>query len=218
MRIISGNLKGRTLVAPTGRVTRPTAAVARGALFEIVQNELDDARLADLFAGTGSLGLEALSRGARSVDFYENDRHARNALRTNIDALGVGKRCRVFPQALPETLVRGEPYDIILVDPPWREGHELRIARRIMAAGRLAADGLLVVENPRSEPLEQNLWDDLGLTLDDRRTYGDTELRFYRRPALPNALPSDMAFSPGEVSDAASGLGSTAPRLPSKRR
>lgn len=217
MRIISGNFKGRTLVAPTGRTTRPTAAVARGALFEILQNELEDARLADLFAGTGSLGLEALSRGARSVDFYENDRHALSALRTNIDALGVGKQCRVFPQALPDALVRGEPYDLILVDPPWREGHELRIARRIMAAGRLAAEGLLIVENPRSEPLEQQVWDELGLTLDDRRTYGDTELRFYRRPPLPNGLASDMVFAPNDASDATPRLAAT-PRTPSRRR
>ncbi len=218
MRIISGNLKGRTLVAPTGRTTRPTAAVARGALFEILQNVLEDARLADLFAGTGSLGLEALSRGARSVDFYENDRHALNALRTNIDTLGVGKQCRVFPQALPDALVRGEPYDLILVDPPWREGHELRIARRIMAAGRLAADGLLVIENPRSEPLEQQVWDELGLTLDDRRTYGDTELRFYRRPPIAPALTSDMAFTPEDAGASLPRLAPTTPRSPSRRR
>lgn len=183
MRIISGELRGRPLVAPPGRVTRPTSARARGALFEIIAGDLEGARVADLFAGTGALGLEALSRGAATVDFYESGRSALLALRKNVGTLGVATRCRVVPQSLPDGLTAGEPYSLAFIDAPWREGLELKVARRLVTVGRLAPDGLLVVECPRSEPLEPSMWDELGLTLEDRRTYGDTELRFYRRPS-----------------------------------
>lgn len=180
MRIIAGEFKGRLLDAPTGRTTRPTSARARGALFEILGPQLEGARVADLFAGTGALGLESLSRGASTVDFYESSRQAQAALRKNIATLGVGSRTRVLTTPLPESLVRGPAYDIVVVDPPWREGHELRVARRLTTHQRLAATGVLVIECPRSEPLESAIWAEIGLTLDDRRNYGDTELRFYR--------------------------------------
>lgn len=191
MRIIAGEFKGRLLEAPTGRTTRPTSARARGALFEILGPLLEGARVADLFAGTGALGLESLSRGASTVDFYESSRQAQAALRKNIATLGVGPRTRVLTTPLPESLVRGPAYDIVVVDPPWREGHELRIARRLTTQQRLAKTGVLVIECPRSEPLETALWSELDLTLDDRRNYGDTELRFYRLAA--NAGPTDEA-------------------------
>lgn len=184
MRIIAGEFKGRLLEAPTGRTTRPTSARARGALFEILGGSLEGARVADLFAGTGALGLESLSRGASSVDFYESARQAQVALRKNIAGLGVGPRTRVLTAPLPESLVRGAPYDLVLIDPPWREGHELRIARRLVTRERLAPTGVIVIECPRSEPLETGLWEELGLHLDDRRNYGDTELRFYRLAAV----------------------------------
>ena len=216
MRIIAGEFKGRLLDAPTGRTTRPTSARARGALFEILTARwhqdsdspstslgpgLANARVADFFAGTGALGLESLSRGAASVDFYESSRHALTALRHNIDALGVAKRVRVVNTPLPDALTRGAPYDIVLVDPPWREGHELRIARKLAAVQRLHRDGVLVIECPRSEPLETNLWEELGFVLDDRRSYGDTELRFYRYPPTATRR-NDMVFTP----DVATGI------------
>jgi 16S rRNA (guanine966-N2)-methyltransferase len=199
MRIIAGEFKGRLLEAPTGRTTRPTSARARGALFEILGPLLEGARVADLFAGTGALGLESLSRGASTVDFYESSRQAQAALRKNIATLGVFPRTRVLTTPLPESLVRGPPYDIVVVDPPWREGHELRVARRLITAQRLAPTGVLVIECPRSEPLETALWTELGLTLDDRRNYGDTELRFYRHSA--NIGSADEAPTASDESD-----------------
>lgn len=189
MRIIAGTFRGRLLQAPTGRETRPTSARARGALFEILRERLDGARVADLFAGTGALGLEALSRGAASVDFYESHRHALIALRTNIEQLGVGRAARVIAAPLPEALGAGPRYQIAFMDPPWREGHELRVARRLMNRDRLEPDGLLIVESPRAEPLEEALWQELGLHMTDRRTYGDTDLRFYE-PLRPPIDPT----------------------------
>lgn len=195
MRIIAGEFKGRLLEAPTGRTTRPTSARARGALFEILGPLLEGAHVADLFAGTGALGLESLSRGASKVDFYESSRQAQAVLRKNIATLGVGSRTRVLTTPLPESLVRGPPYDIVVVDPPWREGHELRIARRLVTQQRLATSGVLVIECPRSEALETALWAELGLTLDDRRNYGDTELRFYRLAAHIGSTEEDPTAS-----------------------
>ena len=198
MRIIAGRFRGRTLVAPTGMKTRPTSALARGALFEILRNDLDGARVADLFAGTGALGLEAVSRGARRVDFYESHKPALEALKKNIAALGASADTRVVNGALPDSLGAGEPYDLMLMDPPWRVGHELAVATRIMARNRLAPEGLLVIESPRSEPLDVAAFLAAGLELDDRRSYGDTELRFFSRAAAATSVSASSAGDPFE--------------------
>ncbi len=193
MRIIAGRFRGRTLVAPNGLETRPTSALARGALFEILRHRIEGARVADLFAGTGALGLEALSRGARKVDFYESGRPALMTLRKNIATLGVGNETRVIQGALPDSLGAGEPYDLLIMDPPWRDGHELRVASRLVSRNRIAKGGLLVIESPRTEPLGEADFAKLGLTFDDRRAYGDTELRFFvREPSPPpEHLPAE---------------------------
>ncbi len=192
MRIIAGRFRGRVLAAPSGLDTRPTSALARGALFEILRGALEGAYVADLFAGTGALGLEALSRGARRVDFYESHRRALAVLQKNIAALGASAQARVISGQLPDSLGVGEPYDLILMDPPWRLGHELKVAARIVARQRLRPGGTLVIESPRAEPLAEATFAELGLTLDDRRRYGDTELRFFARaPELPEALPAE---------------------------
>lgn len=191
MRVLAGRFRGRSLVAPNGLVTRPTSALARGALFEILRGRLDGARIADLFAGTGALGLEALSRGAKRVDFYESSRPALLALRKNIATLGTGDETRIIQGALPDSLGMGDPYDLLLMDPPWREGHELRVAARLVARKRIATGGILVIESPRTDPLDESMYAALGLTLDDRRKYGDTELRFFlREPSPPETLPA----------------------------
>lgn len=180
MRIIAGRFRGRALAAPSGRETRPTSGLARGALFEILRGELEDARVADLFAGTGALGLEALSRGASWIDFYEYDRRALVALRKNIESLGVAERTRVIAGRLPEVLGEGEPYDVVLMDPPWRRGFESRVAARLVERRRLSPNGVLVIEIPRGQSLPEIDDGSLGLAPTDQRRYGDTELRFAR--------------------------------------
>ena len=199
MRIIAGRFRGRSLVAPHGLETRPTSALARGALFEILRHRIEGARVADLFAGTGALGLEALSRGARKVDFYESGRPALMTLRKNITTLGVGNETRVIQGGLPDTIGAGEPYDLLLMDPPWRDGHELRVASRLVARNRIAKGGLLVIESPRTEPLDEASFANLGLTFDDRRAYGDTELRFFVRE--PSPPPEHLPAEPDDNQD-----------------
>lgn len=120
MRIIEGEWAGRTLVSPGGRV-RPTAEDVRRALMEMLADDLPGARVADLFAGTGALGLEALSRGARWCDFVEDGEEALHALKANVAALRLGRRGRIFKRdAIPFVERLGEgAYDLVFVDPPY---------------------------------------------------------------------------------------------------
>src|SRR5688500_14793859 len=114
MRIIAGEWRGRPLVAPEGRGTRPTSDRAREGLFSMLQSRLgsfDGLRVADLFAGTGALGLEALSRGAGHCTFVEKDRQALDILRRNIDRLGAGERCEVRAQSVEHAAPPREPFD-----------------------------------------------------------------------------------------------------------
>lgn len=187
MRIIGGRFRGRALAAPRGLATRPTGARARVALFDTVAPLLESAYVADLFAGTGALGLEALSRGARRVDFYEQARPALEALRTNLTTLAVTSETQVFGGALPQSLREGSPYDLIFMDPPWRQSLELPVAERLVRTGRLGEDGQLVVEAARRDPWDPAAWSAVGLELVDQRMYGDTEMRFFRRHATTAA-------------------------------
>ena len=120
MRIIEGAWAGRTLVSPGGRV-RPTAEDVRRALMELLADDLPGARVADLFAGTGALGLEALSRGAKWCDFVEDGDAALHALKANVAALRAGRKARIFKRdAIPFVeRLGGDAYDVVFVDPPY---------------------------------------------------------------------------------------------------
>jgi 16S rRNA (guanine966-N2)-methyltransferase len=186
MRIIAGRFRGRVLAAPRGLETRPTAARARTALFDALGPRVAGARVADLFAGTGALGLEALARGAAHVDFYESARAARDVLIQNIRALDVQAQTRIHAAPLPSGITAGgPPFDLILMDPPWRKGLELPLAERLVRTGRTAATTVLVVESPRDEPLDEPVWTRAGWSLMDTRRYGDTEMRWWTPLALP---------------------------------
>ena len=131
MRIVGGAWAGRALVSPSGRV-RPTAEPVRDATMALVADAIPGARALDLFAGTGALGLEALSRGAASCDFVENNPSALHALKANVAAVRIGARCRIFKQdAIPfvERLV-ADHYDIAFADPPWGSRKLDRIVAR----------------------------------------------------------------------------------------
>lgn len=179
MRIISGRFGGQPLSSPSGRNTRPTSARARAALFAILHDDLEGAYVADFFAGTGALGLESLSRGAASADFYESERAPQACLRKNIESLGLRSQTRVITSALPQGLGAGRPYDLIFVDPPWGKELELQVAVALMKHQRLAPEGTLVIECPYREPLHEDKWAALKLELSQQRRYGDTEFRFY---------------------------------------
>jgi 16S rRNA (guanine966-N2)-methyltransferase len=159
MRIVSGRWKGKALVAPAGDTTRPTSDRARQAVFNIIEHAawspgLRDARVLDLFAGTGALGLEALSRGAASCLFLDTDPAARAALSTNIEACGAGGITRVWKRdaacldPLPPSA--NGPFDLVFVDPPYGKGLDIA-ALTGLARNWLAQDGIIMLERGRGE-------------------------------------------------------------------
>lgn len=179
MRIVAGRLGGRRIEAPSGRDTRPTSERVREAVFSVLGAEVVGAVVADLFAGTGALGFEALSRGAERVDFFESGRHGIAALRRNIAALGAGRDARVVTAPLPRGL-GGGPWSLVFVDPPWGRGLGEAAVDRLLAAGLLAPEGLVVFEERARSLPDPARWASAGLREVDRRRYGDTEVAMLR--------------------------------------
>ena len=172
MRVIAGIHGGRRLVSPAGTDTRPTADRVREALFSILgPARVEGARVLDLFAGSGALGIEALSRGAAEATFVDCDPRAIRAIRANLETLGLeAEVVRADWRRAP----RGaRQYDLLFLDPPYR--HAERLAPELSEAmeGLLDPGGTLVTESDRSAPL------DLDMPLRDERRYGDTLIRFH---------------------------------------
>lgn len=170
MRIVGGKFAGRDLTSPNDFRVRPTAEHVRAALLDLLAADLPAARVLDLFAGTGALGLEALSRGARSVDFVETRPASLHALRANVAALRVRERVRIFKRdALPfAAALVADTYDLAFVDPPYGS----RMLDRVIATwreGRFAR--VLAVEHARSHQLPRG---------DMRREFAETTVTVYR--------------------------------------
>ena len=181
MRILAGELKGRRLLTPRGATTRPTADQVRLALMDTLTPQLPGARVLDLFAGAGGVGLEALSRGAARATFVERDRHALAALRANVAALDVQDRARVLGEDVRRALDRlareGARFDVVFLDPPY-ESDLGDAALGHVAAARLAAPGAVVIaQHPTKRPPAGP-----GDTLSAFRTrrFGETTLTFFR--------------------------------------
>ncbi len=186
LRISGGELKGRLVKAPPGQATRPTSAKVREALFAILGARVAEARVADLFAGSGALGLEALSRGAARCLFVDQAPAALKLLGRNLDALGLTGRAKVLGMDLASPaagrrLAQEGPFDLILADPPYGRGLAAMIAGLAAKAGILAPEGRLVIEHShRERPVAL-----AGLVLGDHRIYGQTELSFFEAPQEP---------------------------------
>jgi len=178
VRVVAGALGGRRLVAPPGSATRPTSDRVREALFSIL-GPVNELVVLDLFAGSGALGIEALSRGAARAVFTDNARPALDALRDNLAALELGPpTAEVRPgdahAALRTARRSAETYDLILLDPPYRQAAALGRELTEGLDGLLTRDARVVTESDRRAPLE------LGLDLDTERRYGDTLIRIHR--------------------------------------
>lgn len=175
MRVIAGTYGGRTLKAPPGDATRPTSDRVREALFSILATKTHDARVLDLFAGSGALGLEALSRGADSVTFVDDGSPAIRAIEANLQALSADATVRRGDalKFLAAASDGGAQYDLVFLDPPYR--HAERFANPLSAAlpAVLAPGAVVVAESDRRAPLT------LTLPLIDERRYGDTLIRIY---------------------------------------
>ena len=178
MRIIAGEWRGRVIEAPPGQATRPTADRVRETLFSMLASRLgsfEDLPVADLFAGSGALGLEALSRGAASATFVEKDAAAVAAIRRNAEKLGAGDRVRVIASSAL-ALPRSEPFDLIFADPPYGAGSGSAAVHAILDAGWLAPGGWLSVETNRGDVV-----DPAGLAVDASRDAGRARLTLLRR-------------------------------------
>jgi 16S rRNA (guanine(966)-N(2))-methyltransferase RsmD len=174
MRVISGRLGGRRLTAPAGAATRPTSDRVREALFSIL-GDVTGARVLDLFAGSGALAIEALSRGAAEATLVDSAPAAIAVARRNLEALGLGVEIRRQTAAAFLGAARrdGRQYDLVFLDPPYRQASELGPALSTMIPAVLAPAGRVVSESDRRSPLE------LDLPLTDERRYGDTLIRIH---------------------------------------
>lgn len=181
MRVIAGRLRGHPLRAPGGSRTRPTADRVRQALFSLL-GDLSGTRVLDLYAGTGALGIEALSRGAAHAVFVERWRPAREVLAENLVRLGLAAESTVLPQAVERaraSLVAAAPFDLVFVDPPWGDlSAACAAVVRVLAAPVLRHPALVVLEHPTRVPVAA-LAPLVGAPF-DRRTYGDTALSLFR--------------------------------------
>jgi 16S rRNA (guanine966-N2)-methyltransferase len=175
MRVVAGLHGGRRLVAPPGIATRPTSDRVREALFSILGPAVEGAHVLDLYAGSGALGIEALSRGAASAVFVDHSEKATAAIRSNLEALGIEAPVRRMEAraALRPSSAAADPYDLVFLDPPYR--HDAGLGRELSEAlpAVLAPGARIVSESDRREPLE------LAFRLVDERRYGDTVIRIH---------------------------------------
>ena len=184
MRIIAGRHRGTKLTELVGASTRPTADRVRENLFNILAGGrygevIADATIIDGFAGTGALGLEALSRGGRFCSFLERDQAALKVLRRNIDRLDrAGDTAVIAGDALTLASWRGQPADLLLADAPYGSGGGQALAMRLAAIGALADGALAVIETGQEEPLEEAALAEAGFEIDDSRRYGRARLHF----------------------------------------
>ena len=172
MRIIAGNWRGRPIAAPKGQATRPTSDRAREALFSMLASRVgsfEGLQVADIFAGSGALGLEALSRGAAGCVFVDNDRAALEAIRANLAALGGNGDVRA---GAAERIRLLQPLDLVFLDPPYGSG----LAAPALANLPVAPGGFASVETARDEAVEVE-----GFETDVERVYGKAKITLLRK-------------------------------------
>jgi 16S rRNA (guanine966-N2)-methyltransferase len=175
MRVIAGRWGGRRLQSPPGAATRPTSDRVREALFSVLGGRVEDARVLDLFAGSGALGLEALSRGAAEATFVDSAPSAIRAIRSNLEALGGEAEVHRADarRFLGGASAAGRHYDLVFLDPPYRMAKRLGDELTAALPAVLAPGAAVVTESDRRAAL------DLDLPLIDERRYGDTLIRIH---------------------------------------
>jgi len=179
MRIISGTSRGRRLVAPKNQSLRPTSDRVKESIFNILGEGVEGKMVLDLFAGTGNLGIEALSRGAKRTLFVEKERQALLIIQRNLLQCGVERRSEIIPKdvniAIGILRERGESFDVILMDPPYQKGLIQKTLTKLSSYRIFHEDSILVIEHDRREPLPETVegWD-----LIRQRKIGDTLISF----------------------------------------
>ena len=184
MRVLAGTLKGQRLTTPRGRTTRPTADQVRIACLDTLMPFLGAGPFLDLFAGAGGVGIEALSRGAPSATFVEQDGAALRALRDNVERLGLADRTRVVradaARAVTELAAAGERFGVVFLDPPYDSPRATPALEAVATGAILALDAVVVIQHatktpPPSTPGALRLW--------KARRFGETTLTFFRYDA-----------------------------------
>ncbi len=183
MRVVGGKFKGLHLATPADQSTRPTSDRVREAIFNILSHgiaglELEGARVLDLFAGTGALGFEALSRGGRHCQFVDESAEARGLVRTNADKLGVIGHCKIWRRDATDLgpCAPLPKFDLVFCDPPYGKGLGEKSLNSLVQGQWLNAGAIVVLE----EVGKADVPDIPGLALIDERDYGETKVRFYR--------------------------------------
>lgn len=190
MRIVGGTFRGHALQGPSSTATRPTSDRVRESIFNILAHgaasvEIAGARVLDLFAGTGALGLEALSRGARFCQFVDESAEARGLIRRNADALGVIGLAKIWRRDAANLgpCAPQSPFGLVFVDPPYNRGLGEKALASLVEGGWLSPGAVVVLEEAEKAAISEVP----GLLLIDQRSYGDTQVRFLRfggsRPA-----------------------------------
>lgn len=187
MRIIAGRNRGRNLLAPEGDATRPITDRVKQSLFDILAPKIPGARVYDCFAGTGSMGLECLSRSAARVTFFEADRSALGRLKRNVEAIDDAHRCQIIPGNLFQWFAHAQPpeqerADLVFLDPPYRflndRPADLQALARAIAERHLAVDGIVIFRHDSRDALSLT-----PLQVSDERAYGGMIIEFLRLPA-----------------------------------
>jgi 16S rRNA (guanine966-N2)-methyltransferase len=194
MRIVAGEFRGRQLSTPGGDATRPTAARAREALFSILA-DVSAERVLDLYAGSGALGLEALSRGAERLVLVESSKAAQQAIRNNLRALGVEVRATLLPlraEVSLKALARLGPFSLVFADPPWAEAQAaLAVLEKLAASSLLAPAARLVLEHAaRTPPVPKQ---GARLRAVDTRRWGDTAVTIFEHIEAPGLAPESSS-------------------------
>jgi 16S rRNA (guanine(966)-N(2))-methyltransferase RsmD len=179
MRIISGTSKGRRLATPKGQALRPTSDRVKESIFNILGQVVQGKLVLDLFAGTGNLGIEAVSRGARRVLFVERGREATRLIKSNLSQCGMAMLAEIIPKDVIRAIgilhQRGEAFDIILMDPPYEKGLIEKTLWKLQSHRIYQDDSILIIEHDRREPLPKDLF---GWNLIRQRKIGDTLVSF----------------------------------------
>jgi 16S rRNA (guanine(966)-N(2))-methyltransferase RsmD len=182
LRIIAGEAKGRRIIAPPGRDIRPTSDRVKESLFNILGDKVPDSVVLDLFAGTGNLGLESLSRGAKLSIFIDSNRESIKLIYENIKLLKFEEACEVYHNDASSALTilnrKGVLFDIIFVDPPYHKNMVPVVINKISELGLLKDDGVIAAEHDVKDLLPDRISDIVSYKTS---IYGDTGLTFYRK-------------------------------------
>ena len=187
MRVIAGLARGTPLIAPPGLATRPTSDLMRGVIFNMLAAAGPFARVVDLYAGSGALGIEALSRGAELATFIEQNPRACRVIQRNLEAARCTANAKVICAQMPGALDRlTGAYDLLLLDPPYEAGEVPAVLERLAASGSLAEGAIIVAEHRATTSLPETLGD---LAIWKRRRQGDSAVTMYREARKFSPVP-----------------------------